>query len=96
MGESAIVVANHVAWTDLYLVQDVAQRAGMLGQCRWFARMQLRWVPFLGWGLWAMGMPLVGRNWTRDRKELEDVFRESNRGCGQSACYVMIRFMFDY
>ena len=48
VGESAIVVANHVAWTDFYLFQEVAQRAGMLGQCRWFAKKQLRWVPFLG------------------------------------------------
>ncbi|XTI95854.1 hypothetical protein V2W45_1474755 [Cenococcum geophilum] len=49
VGELAIVVTNHVAWTDFYLIQELVQRAGMLGQCR--------------------------RNWTRDRKELEDVFR---------------------
>lgn len=48
MGESAIVVVNHVVWTDFYLIQELAQRAGMLGQCRWFAEKQLRWVPFLG------------------------------------------------
>lgn len=74
-GESAIVVSNHVSWTDFYLVQEVAQRSGMLGRCRWFAKRSLRWVPFLGWGLWAMGMPLVSRTWTRDERELEKVFR---------------------
>ncbi|KAK3938047.1 1-acyl-sn-glycerol-3-phosphate acyltransferase [Diplogelasinospora grovesii] len=74
-GESAIVLANHVGWSDFYMIQALAQRAGMLGRCRWFAKVQLRVVPFLGWGLWAMGMPMVSRNWVKDRVELERVFR---------------------
>lgn len=73
-GESAIVVANHVAWSDFYLIQALAQRSGMLGRCRYFAKAQLRMVPFLGWGLWAMGMPLVTRNWLKDKTELDNVF----------------------
>ncbi|KAI1504457.1 1-acyl-sn-glycerol-3-phosphate acyltransferase [Biscogniauxia marginata] len=72
--ESAIVVSNHVTWADFYMIQALALRAGMLGRCRWFAKIQLRMVPFLGWGLWAMGMPMVSRNWMRDRRELERVF----------------------
>jgi len=74
-GESAIVVANHVAWTDFYLVQQLALACGMLDRCRWFAKRQLRWVPFLGWGLVVMGMPLVGRKWLSDRREMDGVFR---------------------
>ncbi|KAI0999193.1 hypothetical protein K3495_g9003 [Podosphaera aphanis] len=56
------------------MIQALALRAGMLSRCRWFAKIELRWVPFLGWGIWAMGMPMVSRNWTRDKKELERVF----------------------
>ncbi|KAH8893813.1 1-acyl-sn-glycerol-3-phosphate acyltransferase [Thozetella sp. PMI_491] len=74
-GESAIVVANHVGWSDFYMIQALALRAGMLGRCRWFAKIQLRSVPFLGWGLWAMGFPLVSRNWMKDKGELDRVFR---------------------
>lgn len=73
-GESAIVVSNHLEWSDFYMIQELAERKGMLSRCRWFAKTQLKWVPFLGWGLWAMGMPLVSRNWTEDRKEIERVF----------------------
>ncbi|KAL1889097.1 hypothetical protein Sste5346_009162 [Sporothrix stenoceras] len=73
-GESAIVVANHVSWCDFYMIQALALPAGMLGRCRYFAKTQLKWVPFLGWGLWAMGMPLVTRRWDRDQKELDRVF----------------------
>lgn len=74
-GESAIVVCNHCEWTDFYMIQEVAIRAGMLGRCRWFAKQQLKWVPFLGWGLWAMGMPLVSRKWMQDKREIDRVFR---------------------
>ncbi|MCJ1315502.1 hypothetical protein MMC15_000822 [Xylographa vitiligo] len=73
--ESAIVIANHVSWTDFYMIQALAIRAGMLGRCRWFAKSQLKTVPFLGWGLWAMGMPLVTRDWTHDSQEMDRVFR---------------------
>ncbi|KAI9709259.1 MAG: hypothetical protein M1820_003379 [Bogoriella megaspora] len=73
-GESAIVVCNHVEWADFYMIHALAIKAGMLGRCRWFAKQQLKWVPFLGWGLWAMRMPLVSRKWLSDQKELERVF----------------------
>lgn len=73
--ESALIIANHVSWTDFYLIQHLAIRAGMLGRCRWFAKQQLKWVPFLGWGLWAMGMPLLSRRWDKDQEELDRVFR---------------------
>ncbi|KAI9657756.1 MAG: hypothetical protein M1821_002932 [Bathelium mastoideum] len=73
-GESAIIVSNHVEWVDFYMIQALALKAGMLGRCRWFAKQQLKWVPFLGWGLWAMRMPLVSRKWATDQREMERVF----------------------
>lgn len=91
VGESAIVIANHVGWCDFYMIQALAIQAGMLGRCRYFAKRQLRMVPFLGWGLWAMGMPMVSRNWLRDRSELDHVFGRMIRGsyptCKQCATY---------
>lgn len=64
VGESAVVIANHVGWSDFYMIQHLAMRAKMLGYCRYFAKAQLKKVPLLGWGLVAMGMPLVTRNCT--------------------------------
>ena len=66
--ESAIVIANHVSWTDFYLIQELAMKANMLPYCRWFAKQQLRWVPFLGWGLKAMGMPSCQGTGTKIRR----------------------------
>lgn len=79
-GESAIIICNHVAWCDFYMIQALAIQSEMLGRCRYFAKKQLRIVPFLGWGLWAMGMPMVSRNWLRDRSELNRVFLPMIRG----------------
>ncbi|KIX01858.1 uncharacterized protein Z518_09585 [Rhinocladiella mackenziei CBS 650.93] len=73
--ESAIVVSNHVSWADFYLIQHLAIGSFMLSRCRYFAKQQLKWVPFLGWGLWVMGMPLISRRWNKDQKELDRVFR---------------------
>lgn len=73
-GESAIVVSNHLAWSDFYMIQALAIRKGMLGRCRYFAKRQLRLVPFLGWGLWAMGMPMVSRSWLKDKSGLDRAF----------------------
>lgn len=79
-GESAIVVVNHVAWSDFYMIQALAQNAGMLGRCRYFAKKQLRAVPFLGWGLWAIGMPMVTRTWLKDKDEMDRVFSSTVQG----------------
>ena len=73
-GESGLVVANHVCWSDFYMVQAVAMRADMLNRLRYFVKIQLLWVPFLGWGLWGVGMPLVSRNWGKDKAEMDRVF----------------------
>lgn len=87
-GESAVVVANHVAWCDFYMIQALAQRAAMLGRCRYFAKIQLRLVPFLGWGLWALGMPMVSRNWLKDKSELDRVFSKIvNEGYPTCKCW---------
>ncbi|KAI5809631.1 hypothetical protein DFH27DRAFT_153733 [Peziza echinospora] len=72
--ESAIVVANHVSWSDFYLVHALAIEKGMLSRCRYFAKSSLKWVPLLGWSFVALGMPLVSRNWTNDQSELEKLF----------------------
>ncbi|KAH0291394.1 hypothetical protein M436DRAFT_39877 [Aureobasidium namibiae CBS 147.97] len=80
VGESAILVANHVEWSDFYLIQALAIRTAMLGRCRWFAKNTLKWVPVLGWGLMVMGMPLVSRKWSEDKQEMERLFSGIKKG----------------
>lgn len=40
-GESGLVVSNHVCWSDFYMIQAVAIRAGMLSRLRYFSKVQL-------------------------------------------------------
>lgn len=75
-GESAVVIANHVSWTDFYLIHHLAIEAGMLGRCRWFAKKELKYVPFLGAACWAMGFPMLSRKWMRDQAEIDRAFHD--------------------
>ncbi|CAD6587028.1 MAG: hypothetical protein TREMPRED_004628 [Tremellales sp. Tagirdzhanova-0007] len=74
-GESAVIISNHLAYSDYYLVQALAVRAGMLGRCRYFVRKELVWtIPIFGFAFWAIGMILVSRNWTDDAALIEEAF----------------------
>ena len=77
--ENALVVCNHVSWADFYLIQALAIEKKMLGRCRYFAKASLKWVPLLGWGFVALGMPLVSRNWTSDEREFGRLFGRMKR-----------------
>lgn len=72
--ESALVISNHLSYSDFYLIHALASRRNMLGRCRYFAKKELKYVPILGWTLILMDMIMVTRNWMRDRSELKRVF----------------------
>lgn len=95
-GESAVIVSNHLSWTDFYMIQALAIKARMLGRCRWLAKRQLKWVPFLGWGLWAMGMPLISRNWIEDSVELDNIFGNITRNNLPICKMVLIHSFLQY
>ncbi len=52
---------------EFYLIRHLAVMSSMLGYCRY--------IPFLGWGLWAMCMPLISRRWDRDQMKLDRIFQ---------------------
>lgn len=50
----ALTLKNHLSYADFYLTQHLAVRAGMLGQCRYFAKRELVWmIPLFGWAFWV-------------------------------------------
>lgn len=73
-GESAIVIPNHISGSDFYLVHHLANRAGMLQWCNYFAKDSLKWIPGFGWGMWLMGLIYVKRNWADDAASIERAF----------------------
>ncbi|KAK4683882.1 hypothetical protein P7C73_g6330, partial [Tremellales sp. Uapishka_1] len=75
-GENALVLSNHLGYSDYYLIHHLAAKAGMLGKCRYFAKRELAWqIPIFGPAFWAIGFILVSRNWTEDESKIESAFR---------------------
>ncbi|KAI8979128.1 acyltransferase-domain-containing protein [Mycotypha africana] len=74
MEENALVISNHQSWTDIYLIHAVANRKGMLQNCKYFVKDSIKYLPFFGWGMWLAGFPFVRRNWTQDQKKIQATF----------------------
>ena len=56
--EPAVVISNHLSYSDFYLLQAISSRAGMLGNSRFFAKKEIVWqVPFFGPAFYALGEP---------------------------------------
>ncbi|KAL7930839.1 hypothetical protein V8C35DRAFT_311498 [Trichoderma chlorosporum] len=62
------------AWSDFYTIRALAIRSGVLGRCRCLVKRQLRFVPFLGRGLWAEGTPTASRSWPKNKSGLHRAF----------------------
>jgi hypothetical protein len=52
-----LIVQNHLAYSDYYLVQALASRKGMLGRCRYFVKKEIVKLPFFGWAFWVRSLP---------------------------------------
>ncbi|KAJ3389507.1 hypothetical protein HDU92_001004 [Lobulomyces angularis] len=72
--ENAIVISNHLGFTDIYLLHGFAQLKKMLSAQRYFAKDSLKWMPIFGWGLYLMGFIFLKRDWLADRGRIEEVF----------------------
>ncbi|CEG80807.1 hypothetical protein RMATCC62417_15090 [Rhizopus microsporus] len=78
-GENALVISNHVSWTDIYLLHSVANRRNMLKNCKYFVKDSIKWLPFFGWGMWLAGFIFVRRNWTQDQEKIIAAFDKIKR-----------------
>lgn len=56
---SYLIVCNHRSWTDIYFLQHVLKRR--VPFLKFFLKRSLIWVPFLGFGWWALGFPFMRR-----------------------------------
>ncbi|KAG1052830.1 hypothetical protein G6F43_005049 [Rhizopus delemar] len=77
--ENALVISNHVSWTDVYLIHALANRRNMLKNCKYFIKDSLKWLPFFGWGMWLAGFIYVRRNWTQDQQRIVSAFDKIKR-----------------
>ncbi|KAA1115496.1 hypothetical protein PGT21_036899 [Puccinia graminis f. sp. tritici] len=74
--ENAIVVANHLSYSDFYLINGLAARKRMLPYGRWFVKSSLKWqLPIFGWSMYLIGMVMVTRDWLKDSDSIRQAFR---------------------
>jgi len=75
-GESAIVLANHRSYVDFYLVHGLGLKKKQLPNIKYFLKDSLKYLPAFGWGMYFMRMIFVKRDWTSDKKRIEETFSE--------------------
>jgi len=74
--ENALVVANHLSYSDFYLINGLAARKRMLPYGRWFAKSSLKWqLPIFGWSMYLIGMVMVSRDWLKDSNSIIRAFK---------------------
>lgn len=54
-----LLIANHKSWVDIPVVSTFAYP--LIPEPKFFLKDQLKWVPFLGTGCWALDMPYMKR-----------------------------------
>lgn len=52
-----LLIANHQSWLDIMVLSGL----GKLPAPKFFLKDELKWVPFVGTGAWAMDMPFMKR-----------------------------------
>lgn len=54
-----LLIANHKSWVDIPVVSTFAYH--LIPEPKFFLKDQLKWIPFLGTGCWALDMPYMKR-----------------------------------
>lgn len=73
-GESALVISNHCSFLDFCMVHSVSMRRGMIGNCRYFSKDSIKYMPFFGWGMYLAGFIFLKRNWAKDQRHINATF----------------------
>ena len=73
-GENALVLSNHLSYTDFLALHSVALRKGVINGVKYFAKEELKWIPLIGFGIQQSGMIMLKRNWEQDERSIARTF----------------------
>ncbi len=71
--KNILIIVNHQAICDIPLILDFAHRKGCKGTIKFFLKESLKYIPGVGWGGRLLEFLFVKRNWTRDKKFVQQV-----------------------
>ncbi len=74
MKENVLVISNHQSIADIPILLSLAWRKGRLGDLKWFAKNQVKYVPGIGWGMQFLNSIFVKRNWMQDKENINQTF----------------------
>jgi 1-acyl-sn-glycerol-3-phosphate acyltransferase len=83
--ETAIVIANHRSWADIFLIQSVIARDGPI--VKFLAKRELVWIPVLGLIFLAFDFPILRRRASGGMSESERRAQDAARI--EHACRVL-------
>ena len=72
--ESALVISNHCSFLDFCMVHSVSMKLKMIGNCRYFSKDSIKYIPFFGWGMYFAGFIFLKRNWAMDQGHINETF----------------------
>mmetsp|Transcript_18208 Transcript_18208/g.44714 ORF Transcript_18208/g.44714 Transcript_18208/m.44714 type:complete len:353 (+) Transcript_18208:128-1186(+) len=70
MPGSALVMSNHVSFSDSIIIHAIARRVGELGHVRVFAKKTLAYQPVFGWFGVFLRYIFLSRSWEKDKVKI--------------------------
>ncbi|GAM28970.1 hypothetical protein SAMD00019534_121460 [Acytostelium subglobosum LB1] len=71
---NALVVLNHTYHCDWLLSFSLGERLGRIGNIKIAMKDVIKYIPFVGVGIWAMGFIFLSRRWQDDQKKINKAF----------------------
>eukprot|EP01133_Synstelium_polycarpum_P006246 gene6246-7239_t len=71
---SALVTLNHTYYCDWMLAFSLGERTGRIGNIKIAMKDIIKYVPFVGVGIWAMGFIFLSRSWQNDQPKINKAF----------------------
>ena len=68
--ENAIILANHMAWSDIPVLFRLALIGKRLGHMKWFVKDQLKYVPGMGFAMMFLNTLFLKRSWEKDKTHI--------------------------
>jgi len=74
--ENIILISNHQGISDIPVLFKLAKKGQQIDHMKWFIKDIVKYVPGIGWGMLFLDGLFLKRNWSKDRKKIEETFKK--------------------
>ena len=65
--ENAIILSNHMAWSDIPVLFRLALKGKRIGNMKWFVKDKLKYIPGIGFAMMFINTLFLKRSWEKDK-----------------------------